>query len=302
MEVWNDAFPQRGAVRMRTSSPLERHAFAKIYFDPAGFFIAEEAGQCLGFAHAGFGSDAQSKALSTEAGTICLLAVRASHRRRGIGTELLRRSEAYLRQRGAVRLYAGALHPVNPFYLGVYGGSELPGILASDSLADPFLDRNGYRVRRKALVLQRLLTQPLKVVDGRFAAIRGRFDLGEDPRSRLGSWWTECVFGVVEPLEFYLAEKSTGERVARALVWEMEGFSYRWGHPSVGITDFVVRPDKRRQGLGKFFAAQLLRRIQDQYYEIVEVHTPEGEAPALGLLRGLGFEQVDVGRLFQRQE
>jgi ribosomal protein S18 acetylase RimI-like enzyme len=300
MEVWNDAFPQRGAVRLRTSSPLERHVFAKLYFDPAGLLIAEEAGQCVGFAHAGFGADPRAAALSAEAGTTCLLGVRATHRRRGIGTELLRRSEAYLRQRGAVKLHAGAMPPLNPFYLGVYGGSELPGILASDSLADPFLARNGYRVSRTVHVLQRRLTQALKVVDPRFATLRPRYDLGEDPRARLATWWSECVFGLVEPLEFYLADKSTGERVARALVWEMEGFNYRWGHPSVGLTDFAVRPELRRKGLGKFFASLLLRRIQEQYYEIVEVQVPEGDAPARGLLRGLGFEQVDTGRLFER--
>src|SRR5262245_40819729 len=77
MEVWNDAFTQRGAVRMQTSSPLERHAFAKLYFDPAGLIIAEESGVCVGFAHAGFGSDAKGEGLLPDAGVTCLLGVRA---------------------------------------------------------------------------------------------------------------------------------------------------------------------------------------------------------------------------------
>ncbi len=302
MEVWNDAFTQRGAIRMQTSSPLERHAFAKLYFDPAGLIIAEEGGVCVGFAHAGFGSDSKGKGLLPEAGVTCLLGVRATHRRRGIGTELLRRSESYLRERGAHTLYAGAMHPVNPFYLGAYGGSELPGILASDGLAAPFLTRNGYRAVRKVLVLQRRLTQTIKSVDPRFVALRSRYELREDPRSRLGSWWSECVFGLVEPLEFYLADKTTNERVARALVWEMEGFSYRWSQPSVGLTDLSVRPDLRRKGLAKFFLTQVMRRIQDQYYEIMEAQAPEAEAPVLGLLGGLGFEQADVGQLYQKQD
>jgi ribosomal protein S18 acetylase RimI-like enzyme len=302
MEVWNDAFTQRGAVRLRTSSPLERHAYAKVYFDPDGLIVAEEGGVCVGFAHAGFGSDSQGAALLTESGTTCLLGVRATHRRRGIGTELLRRCEAYLRERGARTLYAGAMHPVNPFYLGAYGGSEMPGILASESPAEPFLARNGYRVCRKVLVLQRRLTQTIKSMDPRFVAHRGRYEMREDPRSRLGSWWSECVFGLVEPLEFYLADKTTNERVARALVWEMEGFSYRWNQPSVGLTDISVRPDLHRKGLAKFFVTQVMRRIQDQYYEIMEAQAAEGAAPVLGLLRGLGFEEVDEGRLYQRQE
>ena len=33
--------------------PLERFVFCKPQFDPAGLFVAEEDGQCAGFAHAG---------------------------------------------------------------------------------------------------------------------------------------------------------------------------------------------------------------------------------------------------------
>ena len=61
-----------------------------------------------------------------------------------------------------------------------------------------------------------------------------------------------------------------------------------------------VREDLRRQGIGKFLLAQLLRRIQDQYYEIVEAHAVEEDVPTRGLLRALGFEQVDTGQLYQR--
>src|SRR5262249_37521350 len=132
MAVWNEALTGRGAVRMRNSSPLERHAFAKPYFDPDGLIVAEEDGACVGFAHAGFGANGVESGLDPSAGVICLVAVRASHRRRGIGSELLGRCEAYLRARGATALFAGPLRPADPFYLGMYGGSDLPGFLASD--------------------------------------------------------------------------------------------------------------------------------------------------------------------------
>ncbi len=301
-DVWNDAFTGRGGVRLRTSSPLERHAFAKPYFDPEGVIVADEGGRCVGFAHAGFGANAAGTALDHESGVTCLVGVRMTHRRRGIGSELLHRAEDYLRQRGAKKLFAGPQHPVDPFYLGLYGGSELPGILASDPLAAPFLARNGYHPCRTVQVFQRSLAQPLKIVEPRFVAYRQRFELREDPRARLGSWWTECVFGLIEPLEFALVERSSGQRAARALLWEMEGFSGIWGRPSVGMAGVEVRADLRRQAIGKFLIAQALRRIQEQYYEIVEAQAAEDNPAAVAFLRGLGFEQVDTGRLYEKRE
>ncbi len=302
LEVWNEAFCGRGAVQMRTSLPLERHVFAKPYFDPDGLIVAEEGGVCVGFAHAGFGPNESGSALSTATGVTCAVGVRPAWRRRGIGSELLRRCEAYLRGRGATRLLAGPQEPVAPFYLGLYGGSDLPGFLESEPMAAAFLARHGYRPGRRVLVFERKLAQPLKTLDTRFVAHRPRFELREDPRTRLGSWWRECVFGLVEPLVFDLVDKPTGVRAARALVWEMEGFSCLWNQPSVGVCDIDVLPEYRRQGVGKFLLTQVLRRIQEQYYELAEAQAPEDDAASVGLLQSLGFTQADAGRLYERQE
>jgi ribosomal protein S18 acetylase RimI-like enzyme len=231
-----------------------------------------------------------------------VVAVRPAFRRRGIGSELLRCCESYLRARGAVKPFAGPQSPLGPFYLGLYGGSDLPGFLESDAAAAPFLGRNGYRPGRRVLVLQKKLAQPLKVLDTRFMGHRQRYELRDDARAHLGSWWRDCVFGLIEPLEFYLHDRPTGARVARALVWEMEGFGVLWNQPAVGLGDIEVHPEFRRQGLGKFFVSQILRRIQEQYYELAEAQAPEDDTPSVGLLRSLGFTQVDAGRLYERQE
>src|SRR5262249_46138742 len=144
-DIWNTSFTQRGAVRMRTSSPLEYYAFAKPYFDPAGLFVAVEDGVRVGFAHAGFGPNPTQTALSTETGVTCAIGVRPSYRRRGVGSQLLRLCEEYLTKRGAKTLSAGMIWPLNPFYYGLYGGSDAPGFLLSDEAAEPFLKRNHYQ-------------------------------------------------------------------------------------------------------------------------------------------------------------
>jgi ribosomal protein S18 acetylase RimI-like enzyme len=300
VEIWNESFTARGAAKLRHASVLERHVLAKPYFEPEGLIIAEDENQVVGFAHAAFGPNQRETLLSKSDGVICTLAVRAAFRHRGIGTELLKRAEAYLTENGAQALYAGMLHPLTPFYFGLYGGSDLPGFLTSDKDAGPFLESRGYKPSDTALVFQRHLDQPINVADGRFANLRRRFDVRILPRIALGTWWQECVLGLVEPVEFRLEEKMSGKPVARATAWEMEAFSCTWNQPAVGILEVQVREDLRRQGLGKFLLAQLLRYLQDQYFGICEVQSLDQNQVAIGLFRSVGFEQADVGRIYKK--
>jgi ribosomal protein S18 acetylase RimI-like enzyme len=300
VEIWNEAFTGRGSVQLRHSSPLERYAFAKPYFDPAGLIVALEGDKRVGFAHAGFGPNPSETKLSHAVGVICRVGVRPSHRRRGIGSELLARSEAYLRECGARTLFAGAKRPLNPYYFGLYGGSDLPGFLASDQAAGPFFQRHGYQPEETSLILQRPLDQPLTVVDGRFAALRRRYEVRALPRLGAQSWWQECTLGPLEMLDFRLVETLTGHPVASAEVWEMEGFSWRWGLPAVGLVDVMVRETLRRQGLAKFLVVSILRYLQEQYFGLVEVQSSDQNQAALKLFQGLGFEQVDFGQVFRK--
>jgi ribosomal protein S18 acetylase RimI-like enzyme len=302
VEVWNEAVTGRGAVRLRGSLPLEYCVFAKPYFDPVGLVLAEEHGVCVGFVHAGFGANATEGALSHSAGVTCLLAVRPGYRHHGIGSELLRRSEEYLRRGGAQVLYAGPHRPLDPFYLGLYGGSELPGLLDTDADTAVFLSRHGYVPRQATAVFQRALTDPLRLLDPRCSGQRHRFELQvEAPPARDMTWWEICVFGLVEPLRFSLVEQPGTSPVASALVYELESFSWRWGKPSVGIAGLQVRPELRGQGLGKLLLYQTLRYVQDQCFELAEVQVPEENEAAIKMCQALGFTRVDTGRVYQRE-
>jgi ribosomal protein S18 acetylase RimI-like enzyme len=299
-QAWNEAFTGRGAVTLPSPSSFEEFLFAKPYFDPAGLLLAVEDGVTVGFAHAGFGPNADETGLSTETGVVCLVAVRPSHQRRGIGTELLRRCEAYLADRGATTIFAGPMRPLNPFYLGLYGGSESPGFLESDPAAGAFLKKRGYVVHDTCLVFHRALDSPINVVDPRFAGIRRRFELVAGPRRGAATWWQEAVLGPLELLDVRLTDKATGEVVAGAAAWEMVGHSHRWQAPAVGIVDLAVREELRRQGLGRFVVTALLRHVQEQFFARVEVQTMRRNEAALNLYRGLGFEQVDTGHIYRR--
>jgi ribosomal protein S18 acetylase RimI-like enzyme len=299
VEVWNETFTGRGAVRMHGSLWLEYFLFAKIYFDPQSLIIAQVDQKIVGFAWTGLGPNDVENDLDTSSGVVCLLGVAPPFRRQGIGSELLRRAEAYLQTHGSKELFAGPMYPLNPYTFGVYGGSYSPGFLDSDPLARFFFEHNGYAIESSSLVFQRSLKQALNIGDGRFAAHRLRYEIRSSPFQGT-TWWQECILGPVELHEYRLQDKLTGRTAARALLWEMETYTQRWNEHAIGITDLVVPDEMRRQGLARFLMAQLLRYLQDQFFSIVEMQVLADNTAGINLLRSLGFEQVDTGHIYRK--
>jgi ribosomal protein S18 acetylase RimI-like enzyme len=300
IELWNQIFQGRGAAELPGTTLLEHHVFAKPYFDRDGLIFACDNDITVGFAHAGFGPDESEANLDFTQGVTCLVGVLPSYRRQGIGTQLLRRAEDYLRARGARKLYAGPSPRRNPFYLGLYGGSESAGILASDPAADPFLTQLGYQPEETFQVWQRRLDAPWNVVDGRFPGLRRKYEIRIVPRTGVESWWKECVLGPLELVEFRLEEKLTGKSVAFAAAWDMETYCQRWREAAVGLFQIEVLPELRRQGLAKFLMDQLIRHLQDQCFLRTEIMTTPDNEPANQMLTGLGFQQVDLGHSYRR--
>jgi ribosomal protein S18 acetylase RimI-like enzyme len=294
VDVWTAACTGRGVVPLRLPTLLEYFTFAKPYFDPEGLIVAEADGVPIGFVHAGFGPKLQGTALDNHTGVTCALAVKPESRRQGVGAGLLRKSEEYLRKRGARELWAGPLPTRNPFTFGLYGGSDSAGFLASDGLARPFFEKHGYTIAASWLVWQRPLTRLQLPNDQRFARYRERFEILAAPVPP-DNWYRECVLGPIELVEFRLQDKATGAVAAKLTLWEMEPFSQPWNEQAVGLVDLQIAPAMKRQGLAKFLLAQTLLHLQDQYFTLVEAHTAIENEPAARLLKMLGFAQIDTG-------
>jgi ribosomal protein S18 acetylase RimI-like enzyme len=302
VRIWNEAFAGRGAAFLQGTTPLEHYVLAKPYFDPGGLIVAESDGIVVGFVHAGFGADAAVHRLVHETGVISTLAVEPGYRGRGIGKSLLRLAETYLRLKGASAIYFGGVRPHCPFYWGMYGGSEPSGVLTSDPSAEPFLRKCGYVPIEARLILQRQLDQPLGVADPRFSGLRRRLEVKISPRPSSRKWYEESAIGPLEMLYFQLVQTAGGELLGEARVWDMDLFGWRWHQPAAGIVDLTIAEGHRRQGLGKYLLVQVLRYLQDQFFTLAETQVNAGDAAALALCRGLGFNDVDEGRIYQLQQ
>ncbi|MFO0969138.1 MAG: GNAT family N-acetyltransferase [Gemmataceae bacterium] len=130
--------------------------------------------------------------------------------------------------------------------------------------------------------------------------MRNRFDVvGCMPR-RLAGFWQECILGFIEPIELRVEDKTTGEVFGRTLVWEMEGFSRRWGGSAIGILRFEIDASVRRQGVGKFLLATLLRQVREQFFRTAEIQLDATNDNAIRFLQKLAFHQVDTGQVYTK--
>jgi ribosomal protein S18 acetylase RimI-like enzyme len=302
VELWNRGLPDRGVV-----TPLNVHEFdalvmGKLGFEAAGLVVAERDGRVVGFAHAGFGPKeprGPSHRLDFAMGTVGMLITEPGRDDPELELGLFLAAERYLRGRGATVIYAGGQYPVNPFYWGLYGGSEWSGVLGSHA---PFLraaERAGYEPAATTVLLEADLGQP-DPRDPKAAVLKRllRLDVVEDALP--AGWWEALAIGLFRPTTFQLFDKTDEAIVARATTWDIAaGFGIGDGRSRTGLIDLEVDPAHRRKGYGRFLVAEVLRHARTQLADLVCAQTAATNAPALALYDALGFSRVDTATLFR---
>lgn len=299
-EIWRAQPRERGLAQPASVDTLELLVLAKPYFENAGLIVATDNDQPVGFAHAGFGPSANENGLCREMGTTYMLMVRPNYQRQGIGRQLLAATERYLSAAGAKVLYGGGIFPLNAFYLGLYGGSEMPGVLDSVPRAQRLFETSGYRAIDRVLVWQRSLVGFRPSVDRQQMHVRRRslLQASEDPPAR--TWWDACTYGPFQRIRFELLDRQTGGLLASAVAWNIEPLATAWGVHAAGITELAVHAEHRRQGIGSFLLGEALRHLQLNGFTRVEVQTMQHNEAARGLYAKLGFELIDQGTVFRK--
>jgi ribosomal protein S18 acetylase RimI-like enzyme len=121
------------------------------------------------------------------------------------------------------------------------------------------------------------------------------------PRKGADSWYHENVRGPLEFLSFQVEDRTTSKPVGSARIWEMEPFSVRWNESAVGIVDVRIAELVRRQGVARLLLGNVMRFLHDQYFTLVEAQVDPANTAGVGLFRGLGFQQIDVGRQYRKR-
>lgn len=297
--IWRSRQGQSGLTQPVSADLFEQLVLGKPYFDCRGLFIARAEGRPVGFAHAAFGPNEAEDRLSTEMGVTCMVIVRPDCAESEVAAGLLARCEDYLRGRGAKVLYGGAIRPLNPFYLGLYGGSELPGVLESDAVAQRLYRSHGYHEIDRTLILRRDVAGFHAPVTRQQHVIRRStvVDVLVDPPSR--SWWDACTTGDFDLTRFQLTPRGGEGPWAWATLRNLEP-SASYGACAVGLTELEVLPDRRRQGVATYLLGEVFRHLARLGAGLVEAQTMAHNAAGLGLYHKLGFETAEQGVVFRK--
>jgi ribosomal protein S18 acetylase RimI-like enzyme len=299
-EIWRQQPPQRGVMQPMTASLLEQNVFSKPYFEPEGLIVALDGQVPVGFVHAGFGPNAEQTAIDTDVGTTYQLMLQAEQRENGLPDELLAHAEGYLRERGARVLYAGGVRPLNGFYLGLYGGSELPGVLASDMVLNAAAIRSGYREIDRVVVLQLELAGYRPAISRDQRRLRRELMFTESGNPPHATWWDACTMGAFERVQFSLAAPGSQQSLASVSFWDIEPLSSTWAVPMSGMIELEVSLTRRRQGLATYLLGEAFERLRNRGVLRVECQTMCQNAPALALYEKLGFTRVDEGIVYRK--
>jgi len=283
-----------------TAGLLEQLVLSKPYFDAQGLIVALQDDVPVGFAHAGFGANDDKTDISTDLGTTYQLMLRAGHRHDALADDLLKQSEAYLRERGAKVVYAGGIQPLDAFYRGLYGGSELPGVLVSDSVFGSTCLRNGYREIDRVQILQLELARFRPAITPIQRQLRRQMTMHEVYCPPARNRYEACTIGEFEQLQFSLVSTGRDELLAEVKFWDIEPLSSRWGAATAGMFDLSVIGARRRQGLAMFLLGEAFERLRNRGIVVVEAQTMQHNEPALALYHKLGFTKVDEGIVYRK--
>ena len=300
-DLWNFGKLGPGAAREFPNDALDMLVLAEPYFDKRGLIVAYDGKELVGFVHAGFGCNETGAAVATSAGVICAVLVRMDYRLQGIGRQLVARAEEYLRSQGAIEIYAGESGTRNPFYLGLYGGSESAGFLASDPNAAPFFATLGYQPAERYVLMTRDISEKRDPFDPRLLMVKRTMKFGVLDHPPDATWWWLTRHGRFGSLTFNLIPNSGGPPPAEVTFWEMELHAATRGERTAGITGLKITSQERRKGYAKALLTEVIRRLRDEMVTRVEVTIRDDNTAALNLFRALNFEQFDSGVVYRKQ-
>jgi ribosomal protein S18 acetylase RimI-like enzyme len=300
-ELWRSRAGQPGLMQPVSPDVFEQLVFAKLYFDHGGLFLAFDDGRPVGFAHAGFGPNQNQSWISTETGVTCIVLVRPDCAEAGeVAAGLLERCEAYLRDRGAKVLYGGGALPWAPFYLGLYGGSELPGVLDSDAPVQQLFLSRGYEVVEHTLLFRRDLSGFESVIDRQQMQIRRQMVVEVTTDAHMHSWWEASTLGHFDLTRFDLLPRGGGALVASAVFRSMDPSVTNAMGRATGLIHFHVEEGYRQRGVAIFLLSEAFRQFIRQGTMLVEAQIPENNEAALATMRKLGFQVVETGSVFRK--
>lgn len=306
VKLWRSQPVFRGFHSNLTTADFELHVLSKPYFDREGFLvaarIAEDGKQeLLGMVHATFDVNSELSDLNKAIGVVSQLRVADCDQRMEVEDTLLRLAEGYLQSGGANEVWFGSRFPQAPFYLGLYGGSRVPGVMEEDSAVVEALQRNGYGKGREISILQRELGNVQSVTGRKQLMVRRNYLISAiaDPLEK--SWWECCTLGMAERDRFTIERKKDNHVAGTVSFWDMQPMGSYIHSNCRGLYDLTVNSDDQRQGLASFLVCEAMKRLASNGVTLVEAQTETTNEASIALFEKLEFVTVTRGFQFGKK-
>ena len=300
VEIWQSQPASCGFAQQISVSVFEHFVLAKPYFDRRGLLIAEEAGKPIGFVHAAFGANENRTEVSHDVGLVCMLQVRPEFDSDSTRSELLAAAEEYLRAAGARRIIGGPSPPHIPFYHGLCGSGELPGIMRENDAAHAIFQSEGYSPREEFAVMDCDLTKLRPTVDRTQRQLSWKFEVRPTMDHVFDNWWETCAFGPIQRSLFEIIDKATHLTCGSMLWWDLEISGERQS-TEVALSRVVIEGHHRRTGLATFLVSNALKQLKSSGATLAQVQVALSNEPGLEFFRKLGFSEVRRGTSYEKK-
>jgi ribosomal protein S18 acetylase RimI-like enzyme len=184
------------------------------------------------------------------------------------------------------------------FYLGLYGGADLPGILDSSPGMQDVFRRAGYAEAERIGVLRRPLAGFRPPVNRLQLAIRRSTTLRAIDEPSRRTWW-EAATTTGIALRRYELRAPGNELLGSASYWDMQPLAMSWGVSMAGLLHVGIEGPRRRQGLAHYLVAESMHDLASEGVAVVETHVSDTNLPAMQLFGKLGFESREHGTRYR---
>lgn len=279
---------------------FDRLVLSKLYFDRHGLIMAIDGENIAGFVHAGFGPNADESQLDTSRGVVSLLLTHADRDDPQLADGLLAQAENYLTKRGARSIAGIGLGALCPFYLGLYGGCDLPGVFDSDQVRTAFFKRHGYHAYERIACYRREVTDFRPSPNRSTMRLRRsqQIEFISDPAAR--SWWDACTQGCLPQLLAVTRSLGAKETYAKALFWDMQTLTGPAADRTMGLSRLEISDPAAPPGTAEYLLEECFRYLQQQGIQHVLGQCAENDTSQSILLESTGMERYDTGTLWNK--
>ncbi len=192
--------------------------------------------------------------------------------------------------RNAQVLYGGGFDKLCPFYLGLYGGSQLPGILNTDHEALGFFQASGYQVLHTKQQTQIQTAHVTPPVSRELRLLKRQYVVKAANLYGATTWWEASTLGEFDRVVFELAATTGGPAQARCQMWRLEPYSVPWGDSAAGLNSIFVRRPERRRRLATFLLGEAMRLMRNEGFSLILAQFDQQDLATQALADRLGFE------------